>query len=109
MPIHAKFVRLSEQIEVVPELQEKEQAHRQVIGELLGNLREDESITHEEYHKLSTFVADLNLDEFFALCGCFGACFLHDFQEQEPEFVGMITIDLGGLIDGFSPNAHTND
>jgi len=109
MPTQAKFVRLSEQIEVVPELQEKVRVHHRVIGELLGNLQKDKSITHAEYHKLSAFIADLNLDEFFTMLGAFGLCFLHDFQEQEPEFVGMITIDLGGLIDGFSPNAHTND
>jgi hypothetical protein len=109
MPIRQKFVRLSEQTEELSALQEKEASHRRVITELLGDLLEDESIIHEEYQKLSTLIADLNFDEFFAVMGCFGACFLSDYQESEPVFVGTLTIDLGGLIDGFSPNAHTND
>jgi hypothetical protein len=109
MPTRERFVRLSEETEELSALREKEHAHRRTIAEILGDLRKDESITHEEYHKLSTLVADLNFDEFFALCGCFGACFLSDYQEGEPIFMGTITIDLGGLLDNGPAHARTND
>jgi hypothetical protein len=104
-----KFVRLSEQAESLPALREKEREHRQSIAEILGYLREDKSITNEEYHKLSTIVADLSFDEFFAVIGCFGACFLIDYQESETQFVGTLTIDLGGLLDDRPVHAKTND
>lgn len=111
MPAREKFRRISEEgsPEDILALFLKEKAHRQVIAGIMGDLYEDESITKEEYHKLMTFISDLSLDEFFAVMGCFGACFLSDYQESMEDIpVISFTIDLGGLNDR-PGNARTND
>src|SRR6266568_5869749 len=95
-----KFCRLSERVEDLPALQEKERIHRETIASILRDLHMDKSITRSEYLRLSDFIADLNLDEFFAAAGCFGVCFLRDWKEHMADhFVGTLTLALGGLDD----------